>query len=689
MRAISRITYLHPWRILATALVLTVLGGYGALGIFDRVEPFDIADPDSEVVHAAAAAEEATGRSAEPEVILLIASTGESFARAGGEQAATRLGRVPGIAAVVTPDSDRRLVSRAGDQYLVLAYLEPGVNRVGAGEAVVDAFASDSRILVGGTAVAAFQVGARSEHDTRRIELYAAPVLLLLLLLIFRTVIAAMMPLIVAGISILATLGALRVLTDLTAIDLFSLQTVTGLGTGLAINYSLFILARYREEISQGAGHRDAHEATVRKAGRTVAFSSVTVAVAVASLLVFPQQFLHSTGIAGGLVALFAGLVAILVLPATLALVGPSINTFSIRGDPLQAGASEAAGFWRGVPTAVCRWPVAALVAGLAVMLVLVLQAGDTQLSTPDARELPVQDSSRQVAGAVAAEFPEIPATRLFAVIPTHGGDRSEIEDDLGGVWGLEGVSRPVDLDGGSTLVAIDGDMDPFSQEGQDFVAAVRSGLPAGSLVGGRAAEQADQRSSISDRAPLALALIVVSNLLLVALMTRAIVLPLLAVAVNLLTVVAALGTLTTVFTSEALTALLGTEVQTGIDISVPVISFAIAFGLSTDYGIFLFARIRERRAAAASESEAIIAGVATTGRLISASAALMTIAVGAFVLSDLVIVKEFAVAIAIAVILDATIIRGLVIPASLRLLGSVAWWNPRSGGARSQQPPA
>ncbi len=678
MAALARFTYIHSWLILGITVIVAGLATVAAMSIFDRVHPFDITDPDSEVARASAAAETAIGSSADPTVVLLVSSNGTAKAARG---AADRLKSIDGVARVVGPGSDPQTISSDGTYNLVLGYLAPGVNRVDAGETIVDEFAGTPGVIAGGTAVAAYQVGQRSEHDTRRIELYAAPLLLLLLLVVFRTVVAAVMPLIVAGLSILLTLAVLRLLTNVTAIDLFALQTVTGLGTGLAINYSLFILARYREELATSAGYEDALVTTMRRAGRTVLFSAVTVAAALAALLVFPQPFLHSTGIAGGLVALFAGLIALVVLPAALALLGPSVDRLQVRSDPHKRLVTDPSTFWRRAPAAVCRRPVPALLAGIAVMALLAVEAPGTNLTTPNAGELPAQDSARQVAEATETEFPALPRTQLFAVVPSGERIGADERAGLGDVPGFVEVSRRQVFDDGGSLVSISGAMDPFSVAGQDFVDAVRAELPPGSLVGGRAAEQADQRSSILDRAPLAIGLIIFANLLLLFLMTRAIVLPLLAIAVNLLTVVAALGALTAVFTSETLTSLLGTEVQSGIDVSVPVISFAIAFGLSTDYGIFLFSRIREGRLRGASETDAIVNGVATTGRLISASAALMAIAVGAFVLSDLVIVKEFAVAIAVAVILDATVIRGLVIPASLRLLGRAAWWNPRSKG--------
>jgi RND superfamily putative drug exporter len=316
-------------------------------------------------------------------------------------------------------------------------------------------------------------------------------------------------------------------------------------------------------------------------------------------------------------------------------------------------------------------------------MVGLASQAQGADVTTPDARELPQGDSARKVAASLGS-YPNIPPTQLFAVLPDPGTVSSDLDQALADVPEIVAIGAPKELPDGSELVGIAARTDPLSDAGGDLVGDIRDRLPPGSLVGGRAAEQVDQRASIEEHVPLALFILLVTNLLTLAVMTRSVILPMIALAMNLLTVVASLGVLTLVFDSDPLLGLLGASEQPGIDISVPVIAFAVAFGLATVYGIFLFARIRVGRSHASSEREAIIEGVASTGRLISASAVLMAIAVGAFVFSDLVIVKEFAVAIAVAVLLDATLVRALIIPATLQLMGRWAWWRPGVAGGPS-----
>ena len=680
MRKLATLTYLYPGRVLACTLAVFAAAAFASSDVFDEVQPFDINDPDSEVVRASEAVQAATGMTAQPDVVLLVASGAIDGTVAPSDPArreARILRTVPGIAKVTTPAGNPVLTSLDGTSSLVLGYLEQGASRVDVGEAVDERFASEPAVTPGGTAVAAYQVGVKSERDTRRIELYASPILLLLLLLVFRTAIGAMLPLVVAALSILMTFATLRVITEVTPIDLFALTTVTGLGTGLAIDYSLFILARYREELLAARGFERAQIRTMRTAGRTVAFSSLTVAVALAAMIAFPQPFLHSTGIAGALTAVFAGLTAVLVLPSILSLLGPSVDRFAIRRRSRRSPLNESGGFWRALPRVVCRHPVTAFLAGAIAMLALASQALGIDLRTPDARELPSDESARVVADAIE-DFPAVPTTALFAVLPGDAAEGFLLRSEIAAIPEVASVSTPKQLDADSTQLTITSSLDPLSEEGQDLVADVRDLLPEGALLGGRAAEQADQRSSIFDHAPLVIAIVVVTNLLILVAMTGSLLLPLLALAMNLLTVAAAIGTLVIAFTTEWGASLLGTDVQGGIDVSVPVITFAVGFGLATDYGIFLFARIRELREAGLSETDAIIEGVSATGRLISTSALLLAIAVGAFVFSDLVIIKEFAVAIAVAVLLDATVVRGLLIPALLRMLGPSAWWAPR-----------
>ncbi len=687
LRSLSELTYLRARTIVVVAGLVLLVAAPFAAGIFDRVEPFDLSDPNSEVERAYAAYERATGAQSEPDVVLLVKPDDGARSAAGAaevEVTAERLAAIEGIAVVSEPGQQRELISDDGRAALVIGSLDAGAGRVDVGERVDSAFAADPGIRAGGTAVAAAQIGERTERDTRRIEIFAAPALLLLLLLVFRTAVAAALPLILSAFSIVVTLALLSVLSRFVEIDLFSLQVVTGLGVGLAIDYSLFVLARYRAEIGLGEGYHAAHRRTVATAGRTVTYGALTVAVALATLNLFPQQFLSSTGIAGALVALVSGFAALFVLPAVLALLGPRIDPRleaggSLNGakrDPLSGGSR----FWTGLSKRVMAHPLPIATIGLAVMLAAGSPALGSMLTTPDARALPDDQSAQTVDDAAAAGFEGVPASRMSVIVPA---DEAAAETDaaelqiarLDGVLEVRSLKRLPDR---SSYLVVLSNVDALSEEGQKLLEKVRAApWPPGTLVGGRAAELADQRSSIGESAPLVAAVIVITNLFLILLMFRSLVLPLVSITLNALTVIASYGITVALFEHKETAEWLGTVAQDGIDLSVPVLAFAVVFGLSTDYGIFLFSRIAEARERTDSEATAITEGLARTGRLITSAAVIFSVAVGVNVFSGLVIVKEFAVAIALAVLLDATIVRGLLVPSLLRILGARAWWWP------------
>lgn len=677
MTRLGRFSYFWAEGVLIAAVLLVVAAAAIGASIFDRAQPFDISDADSEVERAYSQIEQETGRQAEPETLLVVEPAEAATA------VAQRLSGIEGIASVESPSDRGGLLSLGKTSALVLGYSAPGEPRLEIGERVSDEFAGTDGVTAGGLTVAAHAFSEQTDEDTRRIELLAAPFLLIILLLVFRSPIAAGLPLALSAASIVLTFAILRLLSSSVDIDIFSLQVVTGLGVGLAVDYSLFILARFRNEIRRNEGYYLAVLRTMATAGRTVAFSSLTVAAALASLILFPNQFLSSTGIAGALVAVLSGVLAITVLPAALALLGPRVDpgyesapAGKAEPDPLSGGSR----FWESAGRAVIRNPAAIAGLATAVLVGVASLALDGRLTTPDAGVLPEGESARQVADAIDERFPGIAPNRMIVVMPpeTSPEDASKTRLELLGSNGVEMVSGVRTLPGGSLTLTAFTPTDPLSELGQTEIEVARSlPLPPGTLIAGRAAELADQKQSIDETSPLVVAIVVATTFLLILLATRSVVLPVIGILLNLLTVFAAYGLTVWLFQTETTAELLGTVAQQGIDISIPILAFAVIFGLSTDYGIFLFSRIGEARRTAASEEEAIIRGLALTGRLITTAAVIFSIAVGAFAFSDLVTVKEFAVAVSLAVLIDATIVRCALLPAILRMLGGRAWSGP------------
>jgi uncharacterized membrane protein YdfJ with MMPL/SSD domain len=667
VRVLGGFSYLHRRLIVALALIATIGAAILGASVFDRAQPFGFSDPDSESSHAYDAIEDATGARAVPAVLLLVTPQSKAVV----QRAAKTLAGVEGIVRVITPAQDRSLISDSGSQALVEGFVSRSVDNLSdVGERVDTAFADNGTVQVGGTAVASVQLNDATESDLREIELYAAPLILLISLLVFRSLVAAMLPLLVGGLSIAFTLAALRLLSEVMTIDIFALNVVTVLGLGLAIDYSLFMVSRYRTELARsGPGLRTICN-TVGPVGRMICFSAGTVAAAVASLCIFPQPFLYSTGVGCAVVALLSALVVIVVLPAILGLLGTRINSLSIS-DPTPTRGSP---FWRRVGAMVQARPGVIAFAVTAVMLVAALPLLRLELTRADARVLPRDNSARLVDSAVRSNFRDDPTDSIILVKTGRSSFRGWT---IRRVPPVTRVDRPRRLRGGVKVVEVHMNVDPNSDRATEAVKSIRnSALGASTLVGGASAELVDQRASLRAHLPLAVTIVIASTLIAILLMTGSLVLAVITLLVNMLTIGVALGVLVLVFQDNRFESLL---VYTGVgalDISVPILLFAVIFGLSTDYGVFLLSRVAEIRRTV-SGSRAVALGLEQTGRTITAAAILFAVAMGSFIFSQMVFIKEVAVGTAVAVLVDATLVRAFLMPALMQLCGERAWWSP------------
>ncbi len=658
-----------------TAVLVAAVAAVGGKTVYDNVKPFGFQDPNSDSSRAYKELREATGLRPVPEVELLVAP-GSGPVGAAAASAARRLRSVPGVARVLTPSSDPDLVSTDGTKAIVLGFLSSDVSDISqVGTDVRDRFAADPGVKVGGAAVTVDELTKTTQDDLRRIELFALPVLLLLSLLVFRGLVAAMLPVAVGLLSILTTLLLLNALTAVMDIDTFAINIVTGLGLGLAIDYSLFLVNRFREELDR---RDDAVEAslvaTTAAIGRMVVFSGMTVAVSLISLCIFPQRFLYSIGIGGALVALTSAAVCLLFLPAILAILGERVN--ALAPAPLQGVPSERR--WFGIARFVLTYPAPVAVVAVAVMVVAGLPFLRVELTQANAKILPKDASARQVDDAIHANFSSDPADTIVVVA---SGDQTarEAARNLSAQDTVISTQGPVRVGGGVYRVDAQLRVDPYSDAALDTVRQARSAPWAqDALIGGPAAELVDQRHSLGVHLPYALGFIIISTALLLLLLTGSAVLPVIALAMNTLTVSVAFGVLVLVFQDGRLEGLLGYTSQGALDTSMPILLFAVAFGLSTDYGVFLLQRIGEARRRHETEDGAIAAGIVGSGRIITAAAVLFAVAMGAFAFSELVYVKEVAVGAAVAVLVDATIVRAFLLPAILGLLGARAWWSPK-----------
>ncbi len=667
---LSNIATSHPRRFglvaLLTFLVVAVVGS-AAPGSFDVSRAFT--DPGSDSAHARDQIEAAGGQTAEPALIALIDAPPGSPKVAGVVKA---FEDEPGVGQVTRPTPGSPLVSKDGSKSIVAATISASASESDVAEALEE-HDDVPGVELGGNAVAQAQVGEQATTDLATAELIAFPLLALLTFLFFRGV-AALLPLAVGATTVLGAFAVLRAANEAIAISPFALNLVIGMGLGLAVDYSLLTVSRFREELGRGVDPPRALLATMRNAGHTVLFSAVTVAAALACLTVFPQRFLVSMGIGGVVVALVAAAATFLVLPPLLILLAPRLGKVTPK--------PEGTGRWYGLAKWVMRRPALTAVGATAIMLVLAAPALGLNWTGVDATSLPKDQSARTVFETQQREFPDADASPAFVAVdaaPGAGPGVASYGRALGEVEGVDGTGKPAYLGDGVWRVEVSVPGAPSSDAAEGVVTdlrAVPSPFPA--LVGGSAAELKDSQAAVTDSIGLAIVLLVLLTCTALWLMTGSIVLPIKALIMNFLTLAAATGIVVFVFQEGNLAGLFGAEAQGGIEQTDYLVMAAIVFGLSTDYGVFLLTRIKEARDHGAAEDEAIASGLEHTGAIVSAAAVLLAIALGAFVTSGMVFLKELGLGAAAAVLLDAFVIRALLVPSLMKLLGGANWWSPK-----------
>jgi RND superfamily putative drug exporter len=447
------------------------------------------------------------------------------------------------------------------------------------------------------------------------------------------------------------------------------------LGLGLAIDYSLFVVTRYREELARDPAH--ALLRTLSTAGRTVVFSSLTVAVALLALLVFPQRFLYSMGISGAFAACIAGFVAVTALPALLVVLGPRVDALA----PARWRRRAESRFWYRLSRGVMRRPVIVTLATTAVLLLAGLPALRIEFTGVDESALPKDAAPRQVAETLRAEFPPTGTDPLTIVVDAPASAAADVRAysaELADRPGVARVEEPRRL-GPVWVVEAIPVARALDERALDLVRAVRAGPAPGDVtVAGAAAEFVDQQASLAGRLPVALALLALMTYAILFVLTGSVVLPVKALVMNLLSLSAAFGLLVLVFQDGRFEGLLGYESQGALEATQPILLFAVAFALSTDYGVFLLTRIKEARDQGLPNDEAVAMGLQRTGRIVTAAALLLSVALGAFATSEVIFIKQVGLGTVFAVLIDATIIRALLVPALMKLLGEWNWWAPR-----------
>ena len=687
-RALTSLATGRPKRVVAFAVVLAITAAVLGGSVADRLDPYGAEDPSTEVAKAEQAAK-AGGVRTDVNVVALVRTPGGVRSAAGQKRVAeaVRVLRADRDVAQVASfrEAGPALVSKDGRSTYLAVTLRPGEDTGddAVAERLERSMADMPGVTLGGEVIASPQVNKQVSEDLARAELLAFPILMLLSFVFFRSLVAALLPLLVGGMSIVLTFLGLRLASEVGSVSVFALNLVTGLGLGLAIDYSLFIVSRYREELEKVGPGTEAIRRTLATAGRTVLFSSLTVTAALASLLVFPQRFLYSMGLGGMMVSIIAAAVALTVLPAVLVLLGPRVNALAPKR--LQTASKDEArgvqtGFWYRLSQTVMRRPARTAIASAAVLIALGLPFPGIKFTAVDASVLPETASARQVADAIDRDFSPAQTAPIGVVAQTAPGPQLQrYADRLRELPGVEEVSPPQRLDRDTSLINVVAKGPSLGDDAQGLVRDVRAvPAPFSALAGGNTAEFVDLKASLTDHLPLALAIVVVATLLVLFLMTGSVILPLKAVLMNVLTLSAAFGVLVLIFQDGRLEGLLDYSSQGALESTQPIVLFAIAFGLSTDYGVFLLSRIKEARDAGASDQEAVALGLQRTGRIVTAAALLFCVAIGAFATSEIIFIKEVGIGTALAVLIDATIVRALLVPSLMELLGKWNWWAPR-----------
>jgi uncharacterized membrane protein YdfJ with MMPL/SSD domain len=661
-----------------------ILAGVLGAGVADRLDPYGADDPDTESVIANERLEEAGYREVGAIVLIEDVDVRSTDGRERVEEISREVRADPDVSEVsgFYETGSRAFVSEDGEATYLAVRLAPTDDDAvqDAGERLAATLEDEPGVSVGGNAVAQQQVNEQVEEDLRTAELYAFPILFLLSLLFFRSLVAALLPLLVGALAIVGTFLMLRIASEMTSVSIFALNLVTGLGLGLAIDYSLFIVSRYREEIARSGPGLEAMRRTMATAGRTVLFSSLTVAGAMAALLVFPQRFLYSMGLGGSLVALIAAAIALIVLPAVLALLGTRVNALApafLQRRAERDARSTRDGFWYRLSRLVMRVPGRIAVATSALLIALGIPFLGIEFTSVDAQVLPSSASARQVDDTLRTEFPPFRDTPIQIAVEGGGQSAERVVAEAKELPGVEDVNPPVSLEGDTSVIEVISANPPLDERSQDLVEDLRA-LDGNTFVAGFTAAFVDLQDSLGDHLPLVLAIVAAVTFLVLFLFTGSVVLPIKQLLMNALGLAATFGILVLIFQDGRFEDLLGYTSQGGLESTQPLLLFAVVFGLSTDYGVFLLSRIKEARDAGASDSESVAIGLERTGRIVTAAALLFSVAIGAFVTSQMIFIKELGLGTAIAVLIDATIIRALLVPSLMELLGRWNWWAPR-----------
>ena len=733
LQRIARLAIAAPRRILAVGALVFVAAAVFGLPVAKSLAPGGFQDPQSESARAISMLTDKFGQSGQQMLILVTAPGGASSeqARAVGTDLVQQLQRSPLVynatspwtrPVPLAPGASDDLVSKDGKSGLIVVNLKGGENNVQTNAATLaDQFVHDRdgvTVRAGGSAMQYAQINTQNQADLLVMEMIALPASFLVLIWVFGGLLAAALPMTLGALAVVGSMSVLRMFTFTTEVSIFALNLSTALSLALAIDYTLLIVSRYRDELAEGSDREEALIRTMATSGRTVLFSAITVALSMSATALFPMYFLKSFAYAGVATVAFVAVSSIVLTPAAIALLGPRLDSLDVRrlmrrllgrAEPVHKPVEQL--FWYRSSKFVMRhW----LPTGLVVITLLVLLGlpfVSVKWGFPDDRVLPPSVSSHQVGDQLRDNFPHDFSTSVPVVIPDAGGvspaDLDKYAADLSRVPDVSAVSAPsgtfvggnqvgpptaaTGLADGSAFLTVGSSAPLFSQASDTQLKRLHAVAgPAGRPVemAGVAQVNRDSVDAVTDRLPTVLGVMAAVTFVLLFLLTGSVLMPIKALMCNVLSLSAAFGALVWIFQDGHLGAL-GTTPSGTLVANMPVLLFCIAFGLSMDYEVFLLARIREywlryrpsnsnAKQAHAANDEAVAHGVARTGRVITAAALVMSMSFAALIAAHVSFMRMFGLGLTLAVFADATLVRMVLVPAFMHVMGRWNWWAPK-----------
>jgi RND superfamily putative drug exporter len=675
--------------VLLVALAFLLLGGAwgaGAPGSLSGGGGFD--DPTSQSAHADALLAGQLGRQVTDVVAVYHSDTATVDDPAFANAVKTAVSHVPRtnvtrLETYWTTNSANFVSSDRHSTYVGLQLASSDdQTRVTQFKAIQGSFAATGlTVKFGGMTPMTTQVNQRVAQDIARAELLSIPVLLVLLVIIFGSAAAAGLPLVIGILAAVGSLAVVRGVTLVTDLSTFAINVVSILGLGLAIDYSLLLVNRFREELAGGQSVDDAVRRTVATAGRTVAFSGVTVAISLLGLVVFPSKFLQSMGWAGASTVLFAALSSVTVLPALLRVLGPRVNSLRVR--KIRPAGDVRQGRWYRVAHAVMRRPVASTIGIVIVLLALGSPFFGVNWARPGDWVLPVGADARVVTQIMATDFPADPAKIVTGVVEFPGAvDSAQAADYAHRLAEVPDVTSAAvtGTSGDLARISLGYKVDPMSVAASDMIHGIRAvAAPPGARASftGMPASRVDIVQMIGAGMPWMALFIALVSFVVLFLAFGSVILPLKSLVMNLLSLSASFGAIELIFQDGWLSGPLNFVPVGAVDVNFPVLVIAIAFGLSMDYEVFLLSRVREEWVRSGDTTESVAVGLQRSARIITSAALLLVVVVGGFLISGITFMKMLGVGLIIAVVVDATVVRGLLVPATMKLLGKWAWWAP------------